>query len=96
MGSRSSAAAKPRQELASRAWQAGSGRTRITCLPAAIALIPTHPIALPRLPCSLYTDDGLRAKMAPLLATASDLTTDLSYMRELLKVGCARGVLAEW
>lgn len=43
----------------------------------------------PAPPRSTYTDDGLRAKMAPLMATASDLTTDLSYMRELLKVpGC--------
>lgn len=34
---------------------------------------------------SLYTDDGLRVRFAPLLKTAADLTADLAYMGKLLK-----------
>ena len=53
---------------------------------AASADRPRSLHALPPLPPrSTYTDDGLRAKMAPLVATASELSSDLAYMRELLQ-----------
>lgn len=44
------------------------------------------PLNWPRLsaclrpPGSTYRDDGLHAKMEPLIQTASELTTDLAYM----------------
>lgn len=58
--------------------------------------MPSSPCTAPS--CSTYTDDGLHAKLAPLMATASELTSDLADMGKLLQVGagcdCQGGVIA--
>lgn len=48
--------------------------------PLALARSSVRNVALPLLPCSTYRDDGLHAKMQPLMQTASELTSDLAYM----------------